>query len=202
MPVPDASSPSVDSDGGLLRGAVEPQHHHTPPPSPTADAAATCCSGTRATVGVCGTCSGLVGCAALATRYPTPCRPTSAAYARHRRPSQPPSLPLPPRRRRRHPLALSPPRAASAAAVSGFHNLCSRDVASEQRHRSCCWRTLLPRRGSGRKKGTALQVRESVHHRILVLLATSAYLNLTELFEPVDAEQVDINGLRELCHSW
>lgn len=59
----------------------------------------------------------------------------------------------------------------------------------------------FPRRGPGRTPGSALQVRDSVYKVIVVLLATSAYLNLTELFEPEDAAQVNIEGLCNLRHT-
>ncbi|KAK1859785.1 hypothetical protein I4F81_002379 [Pyropia yezoensis] len=58
-----------------------------------------------------------------------------------------------------------------------------------------------PRPGPGRKKGTALQVHESVRNAILVLLATSTYLNLTDLLEPEDVAQVDLAVLQELRQS-
>lgn len=59
----------------------------------------------------------------------------------------------------------------------------------------------FPRPGPGRTPGSALHVRDSVYKVIVVLLATSAYLNLTELFDPEDADQVDIQGLCKLRHS-
>lgn len=40
----------------------------------------------------------------------------------------------------------------------------------------------FPRPGPGRTPGSALDVRESVYNVIVVLLSTSAFLNLTELF--------------------
>lgn len=58
-----------------------------------------------------------------------------------------------------------------------------------------------PRPGPGRKKGTSLQVHESVRYAILVLLATSTYLNLTDLLEPEDVAQVDLAVLQELRQS-
>lgn len=58
-----------------------------------------------------------------------------------------------------------------------------------------------PRAGPGRHKGNSLQVRESLHSVLVVLLSNSAYLNLTELFDPEDAALLDLNGVRELRHS-
>lgn len=58
-----------------------------------------------------------------------------------------------------------------------------------------------PRRGPGRTPGSALVVRESVYNVLVVLLATSAFLNLTELFEPEEASYVDLEGLCSLRHS-
>lgn len=60
----------------------------------------------------------------------------------------------------------------------------------------------FPRRGPGRTPGSALQVRDSVYKVIVVLLGTSAYLNLTELFDPEDAAQVNIEGLCSLRHTF
>lgn len=62
-------------------------------------------------------------------------------------------------------------------------------------------RVGYPRAGPGRLKGSALQVRDSLHDVFVVLFATTAYLNLTEIFEPEEASQVDLDGLRNLRHS-
>lgn len=59
----------------------------------------------------------------------------------------------------------------------------------------------FPRGGRGRILGSGLDVRESLHNVLVVLLATSAYLNLTEIFEPEEADQVDLQGLRNLRNS-
>lgn len=58
-----------------------------------------------------------------------------------------------------------------------------------------------PRSGPGRTPGSALDVRESVYNVVVVLLSTSAFLNLTELIDPEDASYVDIEGLQNLRHS-
>lgn len=59
----------------------------------------------------------------------------------------------------------------------------------------------FPHGGRGRVLGSGLDVRESLDNVLVVLLATSAYLNLTELFEPEEAAQLDLNGLRNLRYS-
>lgn len=59
----------------------------------------------------------------------------------------------------------------------------------------------FPRPGPGRTPGSALNVRESAFNVIVVLLSTSAFLNITELFEPEDASHVDLEGLCNLRHS-
>jgi len=57
-----------------------------------------------------------------------------------------------------------------------------------------------PRRGPGRKKESGLDVRESLHQVLLVLLSTSAYLNLSELFDPSELINVNLEELRNLRH--
>lgn len=56
----------------------------------------------------------------------------------------------------------------------------------------------FPRLGSGRTPGLALVIRDAMYNVIVVLLTTSAYLNLTELFESEDAALVDLGGLCNL----
>jgi len=55
-----------------------------------------------------------------------------------------------------------------------------------------------PRRGPGRKKGSGLDLRESLLQVLLVLLSTSAYMNLMELFAPDELAHVNLTGLRNL----
>ena len=55
-----------------------------------------------------------------------------------------------------------------------------------------------PRRGPGRKKGSGLDLRESLLKVLLVLLSTSAYMNLMELFAPDELVHVNLKGLRDL----
>jgi len=57
-------------------------------------------------------------------------------------------------------------------------------------------------RGTGRVKGSGLDVRESLHAVLVVVLATSAYFNLTRLFLPEDAAGVDLAGLRDLRYKF
>ena len=53
-------------------------------------------------------------------------------------------------------------------------------------------------RGTGRVKGSGLDVRKSLHAVLVVVLSTSAYFNLTRLVLPEDAAGVDLAGLKML----
>lgn len=59
----------------------------------------------------------------------------------------------------------------------------------------------FPRSGPGREKGSTLNVRKSLVSVLVVLLATTAYLNLNEIFEPKEADQEDLEGLRNQHYS-
>ena len=53
-------------------------------------------------------------------------------------------------------------------------------------------------RGTGRVRGSGLDVRKSLHKVLVVVLSTSAFFNLTQLFLPADAAGVDMAGLKNL----
>jgi len=82
---------------------------------------------------------------------------------------------------------------ASAATALATEALNPRHVFFERRGG-------YPRRGPGRKKGSGLDVRESLHQVLLVLLSTSASLKLSELFDPSELINVNLEELRNLRH--
>jgi len=57
-----------------------------------------------------------------------------------------------------------------------------------------------PRWGPNRTKGSGLDVRNSVLQVLVVLLSTSVYLNLTQLFDATELRNVNVQALCEMRH--
>jgi len=52
--------------------------------------------------------------------------------------------------------------------------------------------------GPGRTKGSGLDMRESLHKVLVVMLATAAWVNLQHLFHPDELDNVNMEGLKKL----